>query len=130
MTTSVTTVTRTMTMRRLAELFETYDYNSIPVVEQDKLVGIVTKFDFLRAFAFTTDQMVPHYDSIMERPVAQIMTEAIIQVDPSTPLTRVLQLMVEFKTRSLPVVADQKLLGIISREDVLRALKDSTQAKP
>ena len=30
--------------------------------------GIVTKFDFLRAFAFTTGQMVPHYDELMKRP--------------------------------------------------------------
>ena len=65
------------------------------------MLGIVTKFDFLRAFAFTTGQMVPHYAELMRRPVAEMMTEA---VEPEEPLTRVLQLMVSLKTRSFPVV--------------------------
>jgi CBS domain-containing protein len=51
------------------------------------------------------------------------MTEAVVDVDPTSPLTRVLQLMVSLKTRSFPVIdADGQLEGIISREDVMRAL--------
>ena len=65
MTRAVTTVTRQTTMRELEALFEKHDFNSFPVVEEGKMLGIVTKFDFLRAFAFTTGQMVPHYDELM-----------------------------------------------------------------
>ena len=65
MTHAVTTVTRRTTMRELEALFEQHDFNSFPVVEDGKMLGIVTKFDFLRAFAFTTGQMVPHYDELM-----------------------------------------------------------------
>jgi len=68
MTRAVTTVTRQTTMRELEALFETHDFNSFPVVETGKMLGIVTKFDFLRAFAFTTGQMVPQYDELMRRP--------------------------------------------------------------
>ena len=90
--------------------------------------GIVTKFDFLRAFAFTTGQMVPHYDELMKRPVAEVMTEAVVHVEPTAPLTRVLQLMVSLKARSFPVAgAERQLMGIISREDVMRALREATQ---
>jgi CBS-domain-containing membrane protein len=53
MTRAVTTVTRQTTMRELEALFEKHDFNSFPVVEYGKMLGIVTKFDFLRAFAFT-----------------------------------------------------------------------------
>ena len=92
------------------------------------MLGIVTKFDFLRAFAFTTGQMVPHYDELMKRPVAEVMTEAVVHVEPTAPLTRVLQLMVSLKARSFPVVgAERHLVGIISREDVMRALRDATR---
>ena len=88
----------------------------------------MTKFDFLRAFAFTTGQMVPHYDELMGRPVADVMTEAVVHVEPTAPLTRVLQLMVNLKARSFPVMSpDQQLVGIISREDVMRALREATQ---
>jgi CBS domain-containing protein len=91
--------------------------------KKKKMLGIVTKFDFLRAFAFTTGQMVPHYDELMRRPVAEMMTEA---VEPEEPLTRVLQLMVSLKTRSFPVVGPgHQLVGMISREDVIRALKEA-----
>ncbi len=128
MTRAVTTVTRQTTMRELELLFEKHDFNSFPVVEKEKMLGIVTKFDFLRAFAFTTGQMVPHYDELMRRPVAEMMTEAVVHVEPAAPLTRVLQLMVSLKSRSFPVIdPDRQLVGIISREDVIRSLKETTQ---
>jgi CBS domain-containing protein len=124
----VTTVTRETTLQELEALFEKHDFNSFPVVQDGKMLGIVTKFDFLRAFAFTTDQMMPHYDELMRRPVAEMMTEAVVHVEPSAPLTRVLQLMVNLKGRSFPVMGpDRQLVGMISREDVIRALKEATQ---
>jgi CBS domain-containing protein len=92
------------------------------------MLGIVTKFDFLRAFAFTTGQMVPQYDELMRRQVGEMITEAVVHVEPSAPLTRVLQLMVSLKSRSFPVIGlDHQLVGIISRKDVIRALKETTQ---
>jgi CBS domain-containing protein len=128
MTRAVTTVTRQVTMRELEELFERHDFNSFPVVENGTMLGIVTKFDFLRAFAFTTAQMAPHYDELMRRTVGEMMTEAVIHVEPDTPLTRVLQLMVSVKARSFPVVSpERRLVGMISREDVMRALRETTQ---
>jgi len=127
-TRAVRTVTGQTTMRELEALFEKYDFNSFPVVEEGKMFGIVTKFDFLRAFAFTTGQMLPHYDELMLRPVAEVMTEAVVHVEPTAPLTRVLQLMVSLKNRSFPVMGlDRQLLGMISREDLMRALKEATQ---
>ena len=128
MTRAVTTVTRQVTMRELEELFERHDFNSFPVVENGTMLGIVTKFDFLHAFAFTTAQMAPHYDELMRRTVGEMMTEAVIHVEPDTPLTRVLQLMVSVKARSFPVMSrERRLVGMISREDVMRALRETTQ---
>ena len=127
MTGSVKAVTRQTTMRELEALFAQHDYNAFPVVEQGKVLGIITKLDFLRAFAFTTGQMVPAYDELMSRSVAEVMTEAVVHVEPTAPLTRVLQLLVNLKLRSLPVMDSvSKLVGIISREDVIRALKEAT----
>ena len=128
MTSAVKTVTRQVSLRDLQALFETHDFNAFPVVEAGTTLGIVTKLDFLRAFAFTTSQVVPHYDQLMSRTVADVMTEAVVHVDPAAPLTRVLQLMVSTRSRSFPVVAsDQRLVGMISREDVMRALKETAQ---
>lgn len=128
MTHPVKTVTRQTTLRELEALFEKHDFNAFPVIEGKDMVGLVTKFDFLKAFAFTTGQLLPHYDELMKRTVGEVMTEAVVHVEPSAPLTRTLQLMVNLRARSFPVVApDRHLLGIISREDIMRALKEATQ---
>jgi len=130
MTRDVKTVTRRTTMRELGDLFVRHDFNAFPVLEEGKMLGIVSKFDFLRAFAFTSSQIAPHYDELMKRTVAEVMTEAVVHVDPSSPLTRVLELMVSLKARSFPVLnAGRQLEGIISREDIMRALKETTRQK-
>jgi CBS domain-containing protein len=123
MTRAVKTVTRGLTVRELGDMFDHDDFNSYPVEEDGQVTGIVTKFDMLKCFAFTPNQMVPHYADLMERTVADAMTQEFIYVRPDTKLTRVLQLMVEHRIRSIPVLdVDSRLTGIIAREDILRAL--------
>jgi CBS domain-containing protein len=123
MTRSVTMLGPQAGVAELEELFERYDYNSIPVVEHGRLVGIVTKFDFLRNFIFTPDTVLPHYDELMQRRVGEIMRRQVASVDPELALTRVLQMMVDMTIKSFPVVSDGKVVGIISREDVIHALR-------
>jgi CBS domain-containing protein len=126
MTRTVTTVTREMTMRELNEMFERDDFNTYPVQEDAEAVGIVTKFDVLKCFAFTPNQMMPRYADLMSRTIGAVMTQDFIYVRPDTKLTRVLQLMVEHRIRSIPVIdGGNRLAGIIAREDILRALADA-----
>ncbi len=124
MTTPVTTVSPDLTVAALEELFERYDYNSFPVVRDDRLAGIVTKFDFLHNFIFTPESVLPHYGALMQRCVRDIMHADVVTVPPDLPLTRALQMMVDLRTKSFPVVSgDRRVVGIISREDVIRALR-------
>jgi CBS domain-containing protein len=123
MTRTVKTVTRELTVRQLGSMFEQDDFNTYPVEEDGQAVGVVTKFDLLKCFAFTPHQMVPRYGELMNRTVADVMISEFIYVRPDTKLTRVLQLMVEHRIRSIPVLDnDHRLAGIIAREDVARAL--------
>jgi CBS-domain-containing membrane protein len=123
MTRAVRTVARELTVRDLAAMFERDDFNTYPVQEDGQIVGIVTKFDLLKCFSFTPSQMVPRYAELMNRTVADVMISEFIYVRSDTKLTRVLQLMVEHRIRSIPVVdSDHRLAGIIAREDVVRAL--------
>jgi len=124
MTRGVKTVARDRDMSDLSKMFEQHDFNSFPVEEDGQVVGIVTKFDILKCFAFSPSQLVPHYHELMSRKVGDVMTPEFIYVRPDTRLTRVLQLMVEHRIRSLLVLDEaQKLVGIIAREDVIKALK-------
>jgi len=126
MTAAVKTVTRDVTMRELRRMFDADDFNCYPVREGGETVGLVSKFDFLKCFAFNPGRMVPAYDDLLARTVADVMTPDFIYVDAGTRLTRVLQLMVDYRMKSIPVLgAGQRLVGIIAREDVMRALAAS-----
>ena len=130
MTPTVKTVARDTTMRELKQTFDDADFNCFPVRENGEVVGVVTKFDFLKCFAFNPGRMVPGYDDLLSRTVADVMTPEFIYVDPATKLTRVLQLMVDHRMKSIPVLdAGQRLVGIIAREDVMRALQRCTDSR-
>lgn len=131
MTREVRTVSRDLTMDELNDLFASDDFNAYPVVDRTEMVGLVTKFDFLKCFALTLSSMLPRYDELMKRTVADVMVHEFIYVNAATRLVRVLQLMVEHRLRSIPVLGEgYRLVGIISREDVMRALRDSTADAP
>lgn len=128
MTREVKTVARDTSMRELHGMFEADDFNCYPVSEGDDVVGVVSDFDFLKCFAFSPGRMVPAYDDLLSRMVLDVMTPEFIYVDPTTKLTRVLQLMVDHRMKSLPVLdAGQRLVGIITRGDIMRALTDSAR---
>ncbi len=130
MTRDVKTVTRSVSLRELGDVFEKDDFNAYPVEEGSQMVGLVSKFDYLACFIFTPAHMIPRYDELMKRTVADVMTSEFIYVGGDTKLTRVLQLMVDHRLRSMPVIdGDQRLVGMISREDVMRALQRCVYAQ-
>ena len=124
MTRDVKTVTPSVSLRELGDLFEKDDFNAYPVEEGSQVVGLVSKFDYLACFIFTPVHMIPRYDELMKTTVTDVMTSEFIYVGGDTKLTRVLQLMVDHRLGSMPVIdSDQRLAGMISREDVMRALQ-------
>jgi CBS domain-containing protein len=124
MTRNAKTVSRGLTLRELGTLLAKDDFNAYPVEENSHVVGMVSKFDFLACFVFTPAHMIPRYEDLMKQTVTDIMTPDFIYVGKETKLTRVLQLMVGHRIRSMPVIeGDQSLIGMISREDVMRALQ-------
>jgi CBS domain-containing protein len=124
MTRNPVTITPRATLAETERLFERHDFNGLPVVDGDgRLLGFATKLDLLKAFQFTRERIVPPYDEIMGRTVDAVMTRDVECASPEMPLTRVLQRMIETRNRSLPVVDDERLVGVIAREDVLRAVR-------
>ena len=127
MTADPITISPQTPLKEVEELFENHDFNGVPVVDgQRHLLGILTKFDLLKAFSLGAQAMVPNYDAIMEQSAEAIMTRDPVSVEPLLPLSRLLQKLVEMRTKSLPVVDNGLLVGIIAREDVLKALRRAT----
>jgi CBS domain-containing protein len=124
MTRDVVTVAPNTPLREVELLFEKHGFNGVPVVASGgALLGMLTKLDVLRAFAFTTATVVPHYDEILRLPAERAMTRNPLSVDPGLPLTRLLEALIRTRHKSLPVVRDGRLIGIVSRKDVLGALR-------
>jgi CBS-domain-containing membrane protein len=126
MTRSVRSVIAETTVADLYRLFAADDFDAYPVVRDGIVVGIVSKLDALKPFAFTEDQLLPHYKDGMATIVGEIMSTEVVAVDPETRLQRVLQLMINHRLKSLPVIDQGKnLLGIIARDDIMRAMARS-----
>jgi CBS domain-containing protein len=128
MTRSVCTVTPETSVGELERLFVERDFNGLPVLIAGALAGMVTKFDVLKVFIFTAQSVLPHYRELLRRTAGEIMTRDVISFTPDTPLTRVLQTLVDARVKSFPVVENGKVVGIVAREDVVRALRDAAQA--
>lgn len=111
------------TLAEVERLLEEHDWNGMPVVAHGRLVGFVTSLDLLAAFDFSPDSTLPPYEQIMQRHVASVMTRHPETVTPRTPLTRVLTKLVETRAKSFAVVdPDDRLVGMVAREDVMRAI--------
>jgi CBS-domain-containing membrane protein len=124
MTTAVRSIAPETTVGDLYRFFAADDFDAYPVVQDNMLVGIVSKLDALKVFGFTEDQILPHYADGMGTQVKKIMSSDVVAVDPETKLQRVLQMLTKHKVKSLPVIDQRRnLVGIIAREDVMRAME-------
>lgn len=130
MTRDVVHVSPETLLAEIEKIFEEHDFNGLPVIDaEDRLVGVVTKYDVLRAFSTDNVDMFPAYAEIMKRPVGEVMTRDPASVWPRTPLTRVLEKLSRGGWKSLPVCDGEKLVGMVAREDVLRALRAAAEGK-
>jgi CBS domain-containing protein len=141
MTKTVVTLKPEMSIVDAAQTMLHSRVSGLPVVDADgKLVGIVTEGDLLRRSETGTERQRPHwlqfllgpgrmaeeYTHAHARKVSEVMTERVFQVAPGTPLEQVVAAMEQHHVKRLPVVAGGRMVGIVSRSDLLRALVDST----
>ncbi len=90
------------------------DVGSLPVVEEDRLVGMVTDRDLvLQVMAKDLDPS--------KVPVSEVCTEDPVTVEPGEALAAALQRMAKEQVRRLPVVSDGRLVGILAQADIARA---------
>jgi CBS domain-containing protein len=114
MTPSPTSIPADATVVEAARMLTSEDVGSLPVVEGEKLVGIVTDRDLvLRVLAKDLD---PH-----KVPVADVCSDDPVVANPEEQLDSALQRMAEKQVRRLPVVDDGRLVGILAQADVARA---------
>ncbi|MGH7473889.1 MAG: CBS domain-containing protein [Candidatus Methylomirabilales bacterium] len=105
----------------------------LPVVEDGKLVGIVTDRDIRLVFpsAVTADNKEQDpFDALEKVSVGQIMTKRVFTVTPETSIADAARLLLERRIGGLPVVQGDLLVGIITKTDILAAFVEIMQKKP
>jgi acetoin utilization protein AcuB len=109
------------TVRHARALLERHRINQLPVVVDDRLVGIVTDRDLRDAFPAVPEVSAALGGDLGGRPVEDVMTRAVITVTPSDVLTEAAQRMRRERIGALPVVDNGRLVGILTRSDMLAA---------
>lgn len=137
MTRNVVTVGPTTPIRDVAQLMTTHRISGIPVVSADgTVVGIITESDLLRrseigteakrkwwmTFFSDPDSMAREYTKSHGLKAQDVMTRQVVSVAEDAELKEIADTLEGRKIKRLPVMRDGKLVGIISRADLVRAL--------
>jgi len=112
MSSPVKTISLDSTIDEANKIMLRYGHSGLPVVKDGILCGIISRRDVEKA----------RIHGFGNSPVKAYMTKNVITIDPETPLKTIENLLVEHNIGRLPVVAGNKLLGIVTRSDVISTL--------
>jgi CBS domain-containing protein len=120
MTTDLVTVRPDASIEEAIDALLNEHISGLPVTDAEwRLVGVITEFALL---AVAYDKAVKNHT------VSQHMTREVITVDVNDPVGRIADLCIVHRVRRVPVMQDGRLIGIIARRDVLRALVEEPAA--
>ena len=95
----------------------------IPIMLDGKLVGLLTEGDLKRAEPSTLSDTQEHFTQVMEgTPISRIMIENLVTTSPDTSLLEAAQVLWTNKYGALPVLEGERLVGILTDNDLLGAL--------
>lgn len=110
MTTNVVSVSPQQTVQEAARLMKEHNVGSLPVVENGQLKGIITDRDItVRATAQGKED---------ETLVAEVMTSSTVEASPDMDVHQAAQLMAQHQIRRLPVVENNRLVGMVALGDL------------
>jgi CBS domain-containing protein len=137
MSTGAATVQSDAALADAARLMVEHRISGLPVVDgQDKLVGVITENDFLRAGSGQKPLLIEFLDgpvkdaanALSSRKVAELMSKDPVTVGVDTPVQEIAALMTDRAIRRVPVVSNGKVVGIVSRANLLLALLRHSQS--
>lgn len=126
MTKEVVTVGGATGVREAAELMKARKIRHLPVVEEGRLIGIVTDRDLRLAMPSQATTLAVHeLHSLLDKvQVREVMTKRVVGVPPDVSIAKAADLMLRNKIGCLPVLEGGTLVGIITESDILRAVAE------
>jgi CBS domain-containing protein len=131
-------VSETTTLRELSRAFRRYGVTSIPVVnDRSEVVGVVNEADLLRTmlpsyaelhdnvqYMLDFEYLEDRAQSVEERSVRDIMVRGAVSVDEEAPLVRVISQFLLKSSSHIPVVRENKIVGVVTRTDICELMFD------
>ena len=116
MNNSIVSVDSSMTATNAAKMMEDTGVGAVVVLENNIPIGIVTDRDFAIKIAA--------HSYPIDTPVRRIMSSPLISIDPDSDLWIASDLMSTRNVRKLPVIDDDKVVGIITSSDLVKHIAD------
>mgnify|MGYP006267067435 CR=1 FL=1 len=129
MSTNLLTVAPGDKLTALKEVFDAHKIHHVPVVRYKKLVGLVSKTDFLhflRGFNRNEEDRFVNEARMRAYNVEDIMTKGIAKLSPTERIDVALEIFLENRFHAIPVVDDEgNLEGILTTFDIIKAVAES-----
>lgn len=136
MTTELCTIAPEATIGAAAQLMLDHRVSALPVLADNKLVGLISEGDLVRRVEIGTARTPSRWQALLTsetalaaayikchaRRVGDVMTASPVSIDEDTPLIAIADLMERHHVTRLTVMRGETLVGIVSRADLLRAL--------
>lgn len=100
----------TVTLREAAKVMGEMNMGSLVVMEEEKIVGIITSTDILKAIGDGKDP-----DKTL---IQDVMSRDVITIQADEDISKAVEIMVKHKIKRLPVLMNEKLVGIITVSDI------------
>ena len=113
-TTEVVTIAPEASVFEALELMADKDIGAVVVMQDSRVVGIMSERDYAR-------KVILHHKSSKEITVAQIMTGKVLYVRPTQTVDQCMALMTDKRIRHLPVLDGERLVGVLSIGDLVKA---------
>lgn len=131
MSTELVTVHPDDSMKRVEELFKRHNIHHLPVIASGKLIGMVSKSDYLffkRGFNDqTTDQRLDLFRLKVWK-VSNVMTTGLAKMEPEDRINVALDVFEKNIFHAIPIVSGERLVGIVTSLDVIRQLAKDKEA--
>ena len=132
MSRKLVTVTPGDRMTVVKEIFDKYKIHHIPVVKYTKLMGIISKTDYMH---FLRGNSTTPYDELIEESrlhnykVEDIMTRGMATLESDDRINVALQVFSENLFHAIPVVDNGELVGMLTTFDIIRALLEEDHSR-
>lgn len=129
MTTDVKYVSQEDDLRKTLELLSDYNISGVPVLSNNRLVGIITETDIMKILGLKNildlrkDQI--ELDKLEKIKVKSVMNKKPITITPNMNITDVISILNKFNINTLIVVDERKkMIGIATREDIMKGISN------